>query len=222
MCEDIILSTKLFSDISKVTLKNQVANYIRELILSGTLSPGEHMVPGNIASDLNVGRGVIREALMLLETEGLVKNIPYSGSYVTDCNFDELEEICSIRLILESHAVKNQFDKITSDDIVELKKLCELMQQSIQNKKNADFLKYDSLFHGYFVKKESRSVLYDAWNLSSTKMSLLYLLLMNWGYPFSNSYETHFMLVEQLETSLDGYLNLLHEHYLKDIFKKNH
>ena len=68
--------------IKREPIKNQAASYIREAILTGRFLPEERVVPALIAEELNTGRGVIREALMQLETEGLVENIPVSYTHL--------------------------------------------------------------------------------------------------------------------------------------------
>lgn len=202
-------------EITKEPFKNQAAGYIRDLILNNILLPGDRIVPGKIAADLKIGRGAIREALMILESEGLVKNVPYSGSFVARCDPSELEEICSVRIMLEFYAVKNQYDRITEEDYKELKRFCDLMQAYVEEHKPAEVLKYDALFHGYFVKKESRSILYEAWDISTVKMSVLFFSLTNAGYSLDQTAEHHYRLLDMLHSSLSDYMELLYEHYMK-------
>ena len=70
--------------------------------MTGRFLPEERVVPALIAEELNTGRGVIREALMQLETEGLVENIPYKGTFVSKIDYDDIGEISSLRVMIES------------------------------------------------------------------------------------------------------------------------
>lgn len=67
-----MLQNTSHTQIYRETIKSQAAAYIREAILTGQILPEERIVPSVIADALKTGRGVIREALMVLETEGLV------------------------------------------------------------------------------------------------------------------------------------------------------
>lgn len=196
-------------------IKSQAAAYIREAILTGGLRPEERIVPSAIAKELNTGRGVIREALMLLEAEGLVRNIPYKGSFVSKLNYDDLEEISSLRTMIESYAIRESMDKITEEDYQALHEICSDMQRSAEQKKLYDVVKYDSDFHGYFVKKVSRSVLFEAWDITTGKMSNLFFSMFSRGYPLHQVAENHVKLIEALRVSPEEYLILLDNHYKK-------
>ena len=196
-------------------IKSQAAAYIREAILTGGLQPEERIVPSAIAKELNTGRGVIREALMQLESEGLVKTIPYRGSFVSKLNYDDLEEISTLRTMIESYAIRESVGKITEEDYHALYEICSNMQRSADQKKLYDVVRYDSDFHGYFVKKVSRSVLYEAWDITTGKMSNLFFSMFSRGYPLSQVAENHVKLIETLRVSPEEYLVMLDKHYKK-------
>lgn len=64
-------------------LKDEVAKLLRDLILSGSLRPGEKIDQDAIADQLSISRLPVREALIILETEGLIDNVARRGSFVT-------------------------------------------------------------------------------------------------------------------------------------------
>jgi len=172
-------------------------------------------VPGNIASDLKIGRGVIREALMQLETEGLVTNVPYSGSYVASYTMNEIQEIGAVRIMLEAYAIKNQYEHITEEDFVCLEQICDRIKECVFQNNIEGVLKYDAMFHSYFVRKENKSVLLDSWDVSSGKMALIYVAMHQKGYSSDNTAKNHYYLLDKLRSSLDEYLDELDEHYMK-------
>lgn len=210
----------MFTDTHKVKItrepiKNRAAAYLREAILTGKLLPEERIVPAAIAEALNTGRGVIREALMQLETEGLVENIPYKGSFVSKLNYDDIEEISSLRVMIESYAIREAADHITEEDFQNLLDICAQMQAAIEDNKLDEIVRYDSAFHGYFVKKVSRSVLFDSWDITTGKMSTLFFAMISRGYPISQSAEAHRALIQILRVSPEDYIRSLHSHYQK-------
>lgn len=67
----------------KVKTKSSIAyDMIREMILNGTALPGTRLILMDLEKELGVGRGPIRDALLLLDKSGLVQNIPYKGAIV--------------------------------------------------------------------------------------------------------------------------------------------
>lgn len=65
------------------SMKSLVAyEKIRDMILTGVKLPGTRLVLSDLETELGIGRGPIREALMRLDRSGLVKNIPYKGAVV--------------------------------------------------------------------------------------------------------------------------------------------
>lgn len=64
------------------TLKHEVAQYIRDQILGGAIRPGARIDQDRVAADLGVSRLPVREALITLEAEGLIENVPRRGAFV--------------------------------------------------------------------------------------------------------------------------------------------
>ena len=74
---------------------------LKEDIISGILRQGEKIIAREISKELGVSDIPVREALKKLETEGLVENIPYVGSRVSQINLKKAAEIFAVRLELE-------------------------------------------------------------------------------------------------------------------------
>lgn len=96
----------LFRTIRPSTLRHQVVDEIRDAIVSGRLKPGEHLKESTIAEQMAISRSPVREALRLLEQEGLTISIPNRGSFVKDFDEKDVREIFSVRGALESLAVE--------------------------------------------------------------------------------------------------------------------
>ncbi len=208
---------KIGDKVHKEPIKNQVAAYIRDAIFTKKFQQGMRIIPGKLAKDLDVGRGVIREALIQLEAEGLVENLPYKGSFVTTIDVDELNEICNVRILLECSAVQGLKGQITEEDFSNLEAICKNIQRYANLHQWEAVMHEDSLFHGYLVKKASQSVLYDAWNSTSVKMSALFISMLDRGYSMELASENHLQLVNILRKDPDSYGQELQNHYMKII-----
>ena len=88
--------------LNRETTSQQVAEVLRRRILSGELAEGQGVRQEAIAQELGVSRLPVREALVLLEMQGLVTNVKYKGAVVASLSSDEIEEIYALRGLLES------------------------------------------------------------------------------------------------------------------------
>ncbi|MDR3673224.1 MAG: GntR family transcriptional regulator [Holophaga sp.] len=82
-------------------LRQVVTDALRKAILSKRLKPGERLIEEQLAADLGVSRNPVREALRMLESEGLVEISPRRGASVTNLSEDEAQEIVEVRAALE-------------------------------------------------------------------------------------------------------------------------
>jgi DNA-binding GntR family transcriptional regulator len=90
---------RLFADQSEPTLTvpEQIAARLGERILSGEMPPGARIAEQELALEFNVSRGPIRDALRILEREGLATILARRGAIVTDLSAEELGELLEIR-----------------------------------------------------------------------------------------------------------------------------
>jgi DNA-binding GntR family transcriptional regulator len=92
--------------IEKEVLRDKICDVLRAWILDGKLKPGERIVELTLARELNVSRAPLREALWLLERQGLVQIRAHHGACVTQLSEQDIREIFEIRELLETHAAK--------------------------------------------------------------------------------------------------------------------
>src|SRR5262249_726819 len=90
-----------FEAVLPMTRRAQIASSLRNIILSGQLTPGPQLVESKLASRFGVSRGSIREAIRELVDEGLLINRPYAGTFVVDLDEKMLIELFSLRVALE-------------------------------------------------------------------------------------------------------------------------
>lgn len=88
--------------VERISLAGQVTSALRDLIISGAYVQDQPLRQDEIANRLGVSRIPVREALQLLEAEGLIVNVPYKGAVVASLSSEEIEEYFDIRANLES------------------------------------------------------------------------------------------------------------------------
>lgn len=122
----------------------RVASYLRERILSGDLRPGDRIRQEDIAERLGASRLPVREALRMLEAEGLTEHEPHKGARVPKLTMHELGVIYRMRERLEPLSLTESLPLLTSEDHRHL----EDLQRRIEENTDLDrFLALDREFH---------------------------------------------------------------------------
>ena len=104
------------------TLAVEIARHLREQIISGVLAAGERVNETRITRELALSRSPVREALRILESEGLVTLEPHRGARVRAVTERDLEEIFDVRLMLESHGVLRHLHRLAPDTLTPLRR----------------------------------------------------------------------------------------------------
>jgi len=112
---------RLFADqdVPTLTVPEQIAARLGERILGGGLQPGERIPEQELADEFRVSRGPVREAIRILEREGLVTLLARRGAIVTELTAQELTELLDVRSGLFEVAVRRLMD-MTNPDLVQL------------------------------------------------------------------------------------------------------
>jgi DNA-binding GntR family transcriptional regulator len=92
------------------TLAMEIARHLRDAIIRGKIRPGQHLNEVAITRDLASSRSPVREALRVLEAEGLVTVQPHRGAYVRPLSERELADIFDVRILFESHGLGSPRD----------------------------------------------------------------------------------------------------------------
>ncbi|MCX5907337.1 MAG: GntR family transcriptional regulator [Deltaproteobacteria bacterium] len=87
-------------------LKDKVYDAIKTRIIDLTLAPKEQLVEQRLAEELGVSKSPIREALLRLETDGLVYTLPFKGCFVAEITPQDLQHIFQLREALETYCLR--------------------------------------------------------------------------------------------------------------------
>lgn len=129
------------------SLRIRVFNAIENAILNGEYKDGESLSELKISNELGVSRTPVREALMQLELEGLVRNIPNKGAVVVGISEKDIEDIYAIRISIEGLAAKLCTQKITDEELKALEKITDLQEFYLMKNDTEQLLKLDGDFH---------------------------------------------------------------------------
>lgn len=145
------------------TLRQSVTEAIRQGILQGDLLPGAQVNQAQIAEQLGVSRGPVREALGQLEEEGLIKNVPYKGTFVTAITGEYISELYSIRRVIETFAAHEAAMKATQADLAELRAVLTEMYSTAALGDMSMMGSLDIQFHYLICRSAHHSLLLQMW-----------------------------------------------------------
>jgi DNA-binding GntR family transcriptional regulator len=130
--------------------KNRVYEYLLEAILSNELKPGMPIVESEISSKLGVSRTPVREALKELVANGLVSQFSSRGTFVSQITPYDVEEIFSLRIMLEIFALESAWGTIAGNELKEIKNMFLNLNS---NSKKEDYHKADTALHKLIMDK---------------------------------------------------------------------
>ncbi len=110
------------------SLTSIIFDRIREDILNDQYVTGSKIIEAKLADQLGVSRTPVREALKQLELDGLVENIPNRGVVVKGISKQDISDIYTIRQAIEGIAATWCVERITDDEVQELKEIFDLME----------------------------------------------------------------------------------------------
>ncbi|MCI9611830.1 MAG: GntR family transcriptional regulator [Eubacterium sp.] len=142
MSEDLKLNMNAY-----LPLRDVVFQTLREAILKGDLRPGERLMELQLAAKLGVSRTPIREAIRMLEQEGLAVTIPRKGAEVARMTEKDMEDVLQIREALDDLAVQVACDKITQEQLERLMATMKNFELAVQAGDLSKIVAYDVEFH---------------------------------------------------------------------------
>ncbi len=133
-------------------LREVVFNTLRQAIIQGEFQPGERLMEVTLANKLGVSRTPVREAIRMLELEGLVVMIPRKGAEVANITVKDLKDALEVRMAMEALSVKLACERIDEAGKEELKDACMKFKEAINSKLVPAIVEGDEAFHNTIYK----------------------------------------------------------------------
>jgi DNA-binding GntR family transcriptional regulator len=148
--------------IEQTPLRVQIADRLRRAIVTAKLRPGAVLVETALAEQMNVSRAPIREAIAILENDGLVETVAYKGKRVKPLTVREVEETWSLRQTFEVMAVRRIPDR--EADVAPLWEPCRTMQAAAEAGDREALILADEQFHRTLIELSDHHLLLQSWN----------------------------------------------------------
>jgi DNA-binding GntR family transcriptional regulator len=159
-----------FQNAPNVPLGVQIADYIREGILSARLRPGQPVTELQVAAELQVSRAPVREAIRILSQEGLLDMVPYKGTTVRGASRKDIEEIYSMREQLELFAVRRIVASPAPIDVGGLDESYARMRYHASANDLVALNAEDMHFHRVLIQMAGHDLLLEIWSMVAMRV----------------------------------------------------
>ncbi len=145
---------------NNLPLRDEVFAYLRSSILKGEIEHGTKLMEKKLADELGVSRTPVREALRMLQTEGLVQIKHGRGTFVSEISPDEIKDVLEVRASLEKLAVRLCCERILPEELLGLKKIHAEFIKAVEEKNIENIIRYDIDFHDaiYDITKNKKLI----------------------------------------------------------------
>lgn len=127
-------------------LSDEAAEHVRELIVSGGLAPGEFIRPESMAAELDISATPMREGLLSLQSEGLLRVEPRRGFVVAPLSSTDVEDVFTGQALLAGELAARAATRIAGDDLDELERIQSDLEKSARAE---DFDEVELLNHQF-------------------------------------------------------------------------
>jgi DNA-binding GntR family transcriptional regulator len=159
------LAVQDLPEITRSSIADTTADMLRERILDGVIPPGSRLIEADIARQLRTSRGPVREALVTLRAEGLARDEPGRGSYVSVLSPRDVEEIYEVRAGLESAAALLVIEQGRFKDLDRLDAALAEMRRTATLGDRTAFVDADLSLHDALCRLAGNDHLYRAWTV---------------------------------------------------------
>lgn len=168
---------RVLHKLSRVPLRDQVAESICNAILSGRIAPGDKIPEQMLAEQLGTSRVPVREAIRILEGQGLVVARPKAGTFVAQLTPAELDDSMRVRAALEELAVAQALERL---DQAQWQALCDTLQEIIGGMQDAvagqdapHIVELDHRWHSLMVEASGNYTLVRFWQTLGLRIRLV-------------------------------------------------
>ena len=189
----------VFPQLEPVSLAEGVVAALKDAFFSGSLRPGAAIVERQIAKQMNVGTPAVREALISLKHEGFVRRVKNKGTFITAFDADEVRQLYTLRIELETLALQWARPLVTKSDVDHLRNLVDRLVVAGQHENRREFLECDFEFHRYCWKLSGNPFLAET--LERLMAPLFTFVVLASTHPLTAAMgREHYALVEALES----------------------
>ena len=181
-------------------LKDWAYDVVKHAIVNLDVAPGDQLSIADLSEQLDVSRTPVREALLRLESDGLVRAVARVGFFVTEVTKRDLRELFILRELLEGHAAEIAAPMVTDADLEELESLHRKSTTLAESGDRRGFIEYETMFHQYILDRCGNRRLIDMMDSLNDLTSRERLLSVRVSGNVEHSCREHSCIVEALRS----------------------
>jgi DNA-binding GntR family transcriptional regulator len=180
-----------------VLLRDRVYEALEELIIYGSLAPGQHLVEADIAKMLGVSRIPVREGLQLLARDGWIDLRPRQGAFVHQPEMSEVDDVFSVRTLLEVESTRLATCKAMDHAIHDLRKILRTGSEALARADEKELVMLNSQFHARISRMGDNEVLAELIARLDKRIRWYFAPVVS--TRGSSSWKEHLEIVEAIE-----------------------
>jgi DNA-binding GntR family transcriptional regulator len=187
-----------------VSASKKVEAHLRKAIHAGKLRPRQRIIEEDLAKELQVSRGPVREALLRLERDGLVVTTSRRGTFIRDISLAEIGVIFRMRAKLEGLCVRYMRENSSIDSAELLNRALKKLKTAAAKSNEEQFFHADMELHRTIWKASNQPLLYRTLNLLMNPYIFIIARAYSSRIPMANRRDNHEQYVRMvLKTPLD-------------------
>lgn len=143
------------------SLHDEVVDTLREMIVTGTLQPGDRIVEKDLSEQLGVSRTPIREAIKILTLDGLVESQAHRGAVVKPLESEDIENLFDVIAVLEALAAELAAKLLSPRDLKKLETLHARMRKAFDSGNRDRYFQLNSDIHDFLVAHCGNAILFE-------------------------------------------------------------
>jgi DNA-binding GntR family transcriptional regulator len=172
---------------------------IKQDILNFVYRPKDRLIESQIASSLKISKTPVREALLLLEREGLVTIVPNSGFFVCELSFKEAEDCFELRRLIESYAIKRIIQNITEEEIKLIKQNLEETARYTNGQDIEKTIQLETEFHNILYEATKSKKIFSILSTLQDQLHIYRSIASRTKGGTRVSFEEHMKIIEAIE-----------------------
>jgi len=177
--------------IKKATLHIQIADRLREMIMTGEFKEGDKINENELCSAMGISKTPLREALRVLSAEGLISLVPNRGSFVTKPTIQEIQEMFEVMSVLEGVCAKAAAERMGPQDLTRLEKLHEGLEKEFRRRHQQNYIRLNNRYHSFIQELAGNRTLNQIVDGLRKKILLYRFQSLNLKGRFEDSIREH-------------------------------
>jgi DNA-binding GntR family transcriptional regulator len=186
--------------LSRRPLYDELAELVRNMIISGQLVPGHRIPERALCIRFGVSRTPLREALKVLSAERLVRLSPNKGATVACITPKEAEDLIAVLGILEAFAGEVACAVIDERTVADIRALHNRMVEHFRRDEKRAYIELNHAIHETIIKATGNQVLIEVHQMLETRISRVLSVVRKPPIRWSEAVEDHERMMEALET----------------------